>query len=335
MANPRTSSTSGRARGSGNYAIQGVPSIKQTLGSSYFSPSVHMPAMPQRNINQEKQDMRGLVRNEILMQKRYQPQLTDIEGQNALGRLRSEMGYARDAQGLYDAERAGNPMLADADAAVSRSLQSLGPSRLESALEQDAYDGLMAGGDLSAEENRDAVQAARAGFSARGLATGTSAVVGEVLNRDQFARGREQQRQGFAMGVDSLQRQRMSSDMNLAQAGAQYAAQNTNARTMLFGPGDMLGKNRSQNLALHNQTAPYVSDFANANLSAATAYNGQMIGRDLQLAGLQHDIGMTMLNANFQNQIGAANLQAAQKAGNQAAAGQIAGAAVMGVAIIF
>jgi hypothetical protein len=60
-----------------------------------------------------------------------------------------------------------------------------------------------------------------------------------------------------------------------------------------------------------------------------------MIGRDLQLAGMQHDIGMTMLNANFQNQIGAANLQAAQKAGNQAAAGQIAGAAVMGVAIIF
>lgn len=330
---PSTARSSSRRSPAG--PIKGLPSTSSLMSSGYFNPSVHMPAMPQRNINQEKKDMRGLVRNEILMQGRYMPGLIDAESNNVLNRLRSEQRIAGEAAPLLAAERANTPGLAEADAAVSGSLMSLGPSRIETELERQAYTDLMAGGDLTPEEQRQAIQSARAGYSARGMATGNAATIAEVMNRDQFARGRQQQRQGTAMGVDALRRQRMMGDIQIANAGTNYLEQNVNPRTALFGQADLLSKNRSQQLTLHNQTAPYVANFASDNLQAATAYNGQIIGRDLQLAGMQHDIGMTLMNAGFSNQIGQANLAAAESAGNKAMTGQIAGAAIGAAAIIF
>ena len=311
-------------------AIRGIPSVNSLLGSSYFNPSVHSPEMPQRNFGQEKSMMRGLVNNEVVMQRKLQPKLIDVEGQNALKRLQSESAIAADARPILDAERRAMG-LDTADAAVRRSLMDLGPSRIESELERQAYQGLMDGRTLSAQENRDAIQGARAGLSARGLATGNSAVVAEVMNRDQFARGRERERQGFAASVEGMQRGRMAGDLEMARAGAGYLNSQLNPRTQVFGAGDMLSKNRSQPLTLFNQTGPYVADFANNNLQAATAYNGQMINRDMGLAQMQHDIGMTLMNARFFNDIGTANMNAANAAGRQAIMGQMGGALLQGI----
>lgn len=314
-----------------NDAIRGIPSVNSLLGSSYFNPEVFMPEMPQRNLQQEMDDMRRVVTNEVRMQRRQQPKLIEVEGNNALKRLQSEMAQAAEARPMIEAERRSNPMLALSDTAVTRSLMDLGPSRIETEMERQAYGDLLQGQNLSPQENRDAVQAARAGMSARGLATGSPAVIAEVLNRDTFARGREAQRRGFAATVEGMRRSRAAGDLQMAQAGAAYGQSQVNPRTTLFGTGDMLSKNRSQPMTFTNQIGPYIADFANTNVQAAGQYNGQMIGRDLQLAGMQHDIGMTLMNARFFNDIGRANMAAAQGAGNQAMMGQMGGALLNGV----
>ena len=93
--------------------------------------------------------------------------------------------------------------------------QTSQPSALSGALNKSALDGLSLGGSLSAEESRDATQAAREAYSSRGLATGTPAAVAEVLNRDAFSRQRLQERQNFALGVE---------DQNLKGDGTRTAS---------------------------------------------------------------------------------------------------------------
>lgn len=66
-----------------------------------------------------------------------------------------------------------------------------------------ASDMVAQGGQLSPEAARDAVQAARSGMAARGLATGNAGLAAEFLNRDRFARQREFENLGFARGVQT------------------------------------------------------------------------------------------------------------------------------------
>jgi hypothetical protein len=68
-------------------------------------------------------------------------------------------------------------------------------------LEGQARNDLALGRSLSAEQSRDAIQAARAGAAARGLGVGNSAMAAELLNRDRFASQRENERRAFASGV--------------------------------------------------------------------------------------------------------------------------------------
>lgn len=316
-------------------SIRGLPTLNETLSSQYFSPEIFQFDMPQRSLPEEMQGMRDLAQNEIRMQRYKQPQLIKWEGQNALKRLQNEQMIAGEAAPLLEAERARNPALAMAERGINASLATLGPSRIETEMERQAYNDLLAGRSLSPEENRDAVQSARAAMSARGLATGQSGVMAEVLNRDTFARAREAQRRGFAAGVEGMRRNRAQGDMALAQSGYQFANQNLNPRGALFGTADMLTKNRTQPMTFTNQLSGYMADFGNSNLQAATAYNAQQLGGSLEVARMQHDIGMTLMNARFNNDIGAANAAAAEKAGQQAATGQIAGAAIGAVAVIF
>lgn len=315
-------------------SIRGLPTLNETLSSQYFSPEIFQFDMPQRNLQEEMQGMRDLAQNEIRMQRYKQPQLIKWEGQNALKRLQNEQMIAGEAAPLLEAERARNPMLAMAERGINASLSTLGPSRIETEMERQAYNDLLAGRDLSPQENRDAIQSARAAMSARGLATGNSGVMAEVLNRDTFARAREAQRRGFAAGVEGMRRSRAQGDMALAQSGYQFANQNFNPRGALFGTADMLTKNRTQPMTFTNQLSGYMADFGNANLQAATAYNAQQLGGSLELARMQHDIGMTLMNARFNNDIGAANAAAAAKAGQQAMTGQIAGAAIGAVGLV-
>jgi hypothetical protein len=71
-------------------------------------------------------------------------------------------------------------------------------------LESQAMRELGLGGQLSAQEERQAQQAARGAFAARGMAFGNPAVAAEVLGRDEFSRQRLGERRAFAGGISTM-----------------------------------------------------------------------------------------------------------------------------------
>ena len=63
-----------------------------------------------------------------------------------------------------------------------------------------------------------ATQSARAGMAARGMATGNAALGAEILNRDAYASARQDQRRGFAAGVNQMDLARRQRRVGLAGA---------------------------------------------------------------------------------------------------------------------
>lgn len=92
-------------------------------------------------------------------------------------------------------------------------------------------------GQLSEQAARDAVQAARQGFAARGLATGNAALGAELLNRDRYSRQRQFEDLGFA-------RQIQTDDID---------RQVRNAQNVLT--GDMANQSTAANLSIADQRA--------------------------------------------------------------------------------
>lgn len=81
--------------------------------------------------------------------------------------------------------------------------ETTGRGALGSQLYREARQKMRDGGQLSAEAERDAVQAARAGMASRGMATGNAGLAAELLNRDRYSREREFQNLAFAQGVQT------------------------------------------------------------------------------------------------------------------------------------
>jgi len=83
--------------------------------------------------------------------------------------------------------------------------QALGALRasMDSAgtMERMAGEELALGRSLSPEQLREATQSARGAFAARGLGTSMGSSAAEILNRDAYASGREQQRRTFASNL--------------------------------------------------------------------------------------------------------------------------------------
>jgi hypothetical protein len=75
---------------------------------------------------------------------------------------------------------------------------------IERELQRQATSDLALGRSLSPEQERQAVQQARAGMSARGLGVGTGALAAEVLNRDSYASQREADRRNFAGSTNQM-----------------------------------------------------------------------------------------------------------------------------------
>lgn len=98
------------------------------------------------------------------------------------------------------ANQANTPLLQD----LNMQAINAGPSDLRTALQNSAMYQLSLGGSTTPEEQRDATQAADAGWSARGLINSNPAVAAEVLNRDALSNQRLQQREGFAQNAQQL-----------------------------------------------------------------------------------------------------------------------------------
>lgn len=81
-----------------------------------------------------------------------------------------------------------------------------------------ASDMVAQGGQLSPEAARDAVQSARSGMAARGLATGNAGLAAELLNRDRYSRQREFENLGFAQGVQTQDLARRQNNASIRDA---------------------------------------------------------------------------------------------------------------------
>ena len=135
--------------------------------------------------------------------KRLYPQYTALQFQTAdqlAGKLDNE--YLKRTRGV-----------------VGEELQAASaPNAIEARLQADAESELALGRSLSPEQERMATQSARAGMAARGMATGNAALGAEILNRDAYASARQDQRRGFAAGVNQMDLARRQRRVGLAGA---------------------------------------------------------------------------------------------------------------------
>jgi len=92
------------------------------------------------------------------------------------------------------------------------------PNAIEGELQRQAESELMLGRSLTPEQQRDATQSSRAAFAARGLGTSMGAAGAEILNRDAYATARQDQRRGFASGVNQMDLARRQRRVGLAGA---------------------------------------------------------------------------------------------------------------------
>ena len=190
-------------------------------------------------------------------------------------------------------------------------------------LESQASNDLALGRSLSAEQERDAIQAARAGAAARGMATGNSAMAAELLNRDRFATQRENERRTFAAqtlnqgtGIRqaanqaSLARREGNAVRNLQ---ADLANQSTAFNTGQFNAStqqamELANMQNRQQAALANQQAALQASQLNQAANARAAEFQQQGGLQAALANQQTQFGIGQLNAQNRQ---AANLAAA------------------------
>jgi hypothetical protein len=163
------------------------------------------------------------------------------------------------------------------------------PNAIEARLMQDAESELALGRSLSPEQMREATQSARAAFAARGMATGNAAAGAEILNRDAFATARQDQRRGFAAGVNQMDLARRQRRVGLAGAYGDL-----DPFRQAVGPAFQLGSNTLSNTTQQVdsifggslQQAGNVESF-NTNM-AMNRYNSVMNNNAaLQSAGMQ------------------------------------------------
>ena len=138
---------------------------------------------------QETKGVKALAPEHYEMLNRYNP---------ALGRLMPSLDRAGESLAL----------------AAEVSGREIGPSRIETEMENQAYRDLQLGSKISPEEQRTAEQQARAAFASRGLLNSKPAAVAEVLNRHQFGDARQQYRRDFAGSVDTMRLNRLAQDTN-------------------------------------------------------------------------------------------------------------------------
>ena len=183
-----------------------------------------------------------------------------------------------------------NEYLARTRGVVGEELQAASaPNAIEARLQQDAESELALGRSLSPEQMREATQSARAAFAARGMATGNAAAGAEILNRDAFASARQDQRRGFAAGVNQMDLARRQRRVGLAGAYGDL-----DPFRQAIGPAFQLGTNTLSNTtqqvnSIFDGSLKQAGNVESFNFNAAqNRYNSVMNNNaSLQSAGMQ------------------------------------------------
>jgi hypothetical protein len=134
-------------------------------------------------------------------------------------------------------------------------------------------------GQLSAEAERNATQAARSGMAARGMATGSAGLGAELLSRDTYQRQRAAEDINFVGGVMSDERARFGASAQLSQA--------EQARKLALGQ-DAYNFRLSTNpkLMLSGLGSPYANMTSNAmQMVSGAQFSPQYSGGQFSSAG--------------------------------------------------
>lgn len=221
--------------------------------------------------------------------------------------------------------------LGDLSGAVARDAQGramAGANSIEQNLYDNAASDLALGRSLNAEEQRNASQAARGAFAARGLGVGSGAAAAEILNRSAMADARYQQRLANAQAANQTREQgiqgRQSAALgmlgNTANIYGQGGGAYQNAAQLGFG-----GANALVNLDPYQRALGTGVQLG----SGILGQTGQMIGNTYnQALGMAGNVSSFNTNMQASMYNSALNNNAATAAADKAMWGQIAGAGI-------
>jgi len=287
---------------------------------------------PQINLLKMGRDSLQLQREalpqQLEMQQTYGPQFAAADVATANARASGEMaGVSANGANFNRALRSASPEIDQATSAITGNLSQLGPSDIEREQQRQALADLQLGGQLSPEETRTANQAARAAFAARGLGRGQNAAIGEVMNREQYANSRRDQRRGYASAVDGQSINRRNTDAAIANNAQNTLGSFYDPQMRLYGRG---GSAVSGQVAGPNAGSPYLQtagQVATANLNAQDAFQARK--QEQYQFGVNREDSYYFSEQNLAN--GNANAAAARKASTTnaviGAAGTAAGVA--------
>jgi protein-arginine kinase activator protein McsA len=183
--------------------------------------------------------------------------------------------------------------------ATSITAGQVGQGTLGASLMNRAQAGIDRAGRLSPEAQRDAIQAARQGFAARGLATGSAALGAELLNRDRYSRQREFEDLGFAQQVQGQDLGRQFQNVGNALTAAQG------------------NQSAALQAEMANLQARYNAMVQNGNWQQAAAIQNQMATLQADQGNQQTAFNVGQTNATNQQQAEIANLEARRLAAVQ------------------
>lgn len=165
-------------------------------------------------------------------------------------------------------------------------------------LSQISQQELAAGRGLTAEEERMAQQAARAGYAARGTALGGQSVAAEVLNRADVANRRFQERMGTAAqaaaGIQGVYQPALAQSLQRQQSGLQYGLE---AQGQAFGQAkdkDLLAQQlqaQRYSQAMGTQAAGFGQAQAKDTMAQATQAQRYLQATGTQATGFGQALG--------------------------------------------
>lgn len=140
-------------------------------------------------------------------------------------------------------------------------------------------------GMLTPEQQREAVQSARAAMAARGMATGSAGAAAEILNRDRFMQQRRAQDLNILGQSAQLANQERARQLATRQDAYNFGLA-SNPQMMAIGAGSPYA----------NMTAPAMSMVSNAQ-GFQPVYSGGSFGSSSPLPGMLGTLGGAALGA--------------------------------------
>ena len=214
--------------------------------------------------------------------------------------------------------------LGDLSGAIARNAQGraiAGATSIEQNLYDNAAGDLALGRSLNAEEARNASQAARGAYSARGLGVGSGAAAAEILNRAAYADARYQQRLANAQTANQVREQGIMGRQNAAlgmlgntaNIYGQGGGAHQNAAQLGFGganalvnldpyqralgtgvqlgsgiqgqSGSMIGNTYNQNMQMAGDVASFNTNMQASMYNSQQNNNGALIGSGIGAVG--------------------------------------------------